>query len=56
MSRVSTSPFRLGMTCPGVFSDPVNREYQSLASGERFTDLGHVPARHAFVMGNGVRP
>ena len=31
---VSVSPFRLGMTCPGVFSDPANREYQSLASGE----------------------
>jgi hypothetical protein len=42
---VSVSPFRLGMTCPGVFSDPVNREYQSLASGETFTDLAHVPSR-----------
>jgi hypothetical protein len=42
---VSVSPFRLGMTCPGVFSDPANREYQSLASGETFTDLAHVPSR-----------
>jgi hypothetical protein len=55
MSRMSTSPFRLGLTCSGVFSNPVNREYQSLASGERFTDLGLVPARHAFVMGKGAR-
>lgn len=42
---VSVSPFRLGMTCPGVFSDPANREYQSLASGEAFTDLARVPSR-----------
>ena len=43
--RVSTSPFRIGVTCPGVFSDPANREYQSLASGATFTDLAHVPSR-----------
>lgn len=55
MSRVSTSQFRPGITCPGVFCDPVNREYQSLASRDRFTDLGHVPARHGFVMGKGTR-
>ena len=42
---VSVSPFRLGMTCPGVFSDPANGEYQSLASGEIFTDLARVPSR-----------
>ncbi len=42
--RVSTSPFRLGMTCPGVFSDPAAKEYQSLASGQTFTDLAHVPS------------
>lgn len=54
MSRVSNSPFRPGITGPGVFSDPVNREYQSLASRDRFTDLGHVPARHGFVMGMGA--
>lgn len=41
--RVSTSPFRLGMTCPGVFSDPANREYQALAAGQVFTDLTRVP-------------
>jgi len=42
---VSVSPFRLGMTCPGVFSDPSKGEYQSLASGEVFTDLSRVPSR-----------
>ncbi len=41
--RVATSPIQFGMTCPGLFSDPANREYQSLASGERFTDLHKVP-------------
>jgi len=41
--RVATSPFAFGMTCPVVFSDPRNREYQSLAIGEKFTDLKHVP-------------
>ena len=42
--RVSTSPFRIGMTCPGVFSDPAAKEYQALASGQPFTDLAHVPS------------
>ena len=42
---VSVSPFRLGMTCPGVFSDPAKGEYQSLTSGEVFTDLSRVPSR-----------
>lgn len=42
--RVSTSPFRIGMTCPGVFSDPAAKEYQSLASGQTFTDLARVPS------------
>ncbi|MFM8578466.1 MAG: hypothetical protein ACKOCN_06665 [Planctomycetaceae bacterium] len=41
---VSTSPFRMGMTCPGVFSDPASGEYQSLASGQPFTDLSRVPS------------
>jgi len=41
---VSVSPFKLGMTCPGVFSDPVNGEYQSLAGGQPFTDLARVPS------------
>lgn len=42
--RVSTSPFRIGMTCPGVFSDPAAKEYQALASGQPFTDLANVPS------------
>jgi hypothetical protein len=41
--RISTSPFRFGMTAPGVFSDPGNREYQSFAAGKRFQDLRRVP-------------
>ncbi|MGV3723458.1 MAG: hypothetical protein ACO1SX_21390, partial [Actinomycetota bacterium] len=41
--QVSTSRFRFGMTAPGVFSDPKNREYQSFASGKRFKDLRRVP-------------
>lgn len=40
---ISTSRFTLGMTCPHVFSAPESREYQSLALGERFTELGRVP-------------
>jgi hypothetical protein len=41
--RIATSPFQLGMTCPHVFSDPANREYQSLAVGAEFDALGRVP-------------
>lgn len=41
--RIATSPFRFGYTNPGVFSDPVKREYQSFAIGARFTDLTQVP-------------
>jgi hypothetical protein len=41
--RVATSPFRLGMTNPGVVGDPAERQYQSLAIGERFTSLTKVP-------------
>jgi len=41
---ISTSPFRLGMTNPGVFSDPANGEYQQLAVGATFTDLAAVPS------------
>ena len=40
---ISTSPFHLGMTNPGVFSDPVNGEYQMLAVGETFSDLAEIP-------------
>ena len=41
---VSVSPFRLGMTNPGVFSDPAGGEYQSLAMAATFTDLARVPS------------
>ena len=41
--RVAVSPFEMGMTCPVVFSNPANREYQSLAVNKTFTDLTKVP-------------
>jgi hypothetical protein len=41
--RVATSPFALGMNCPGVVGDPAEAQYQSLAPGERFTSLRRVP-------------
>ena len=41
---ISVSPFRLGMTNPGVFSDPANGEYQQLAMGATFTNLSAVPS------------
>ena len=41
--RVATAPFRLGMTNPTVVGDPAIGHYQSLALGERFTDLRKVP-------------
>lgn len=41
---ISTSPFRLGLTNPGIFSDPANGEYQQLAVGASFTDLARVPS------------
>lgn len=41
--RIATSPIRFGMTCPGVFSDPKQREYQSLLPGAKWTDLARVP-------------
>ena len=40
---ISTSPFRLGMTNPGVFSDPALGEYQMLAEGETFGDVREIP-------------
>ncbi|XHR27314.1 MAG: phosphoenolpyruvate--protein phosphotransferase [Chthoniobacteraceae bacterium] len=40
---ISASPFQFGMTCPYVFSNPQNGEYQSLAIGAEFSDLAHVP-------------
>ncbi len=41
--RVTTSPFALGMTTPGEFSEPATGSYQSFAVGEKFTDLRKVP-------------
>jgi hypothetical protein len=40
---VATAPFRLGMTNPTVVGDPAERQYQSLAIGQRFTRLVRVP-------------
>ncbi len=42
--RIATSAFRFGMTCPSLFSDPKNREYQALQPGAKWTDLTKVPA------------
>ncbi|MSU62449.1 MAG: hypothetical protein EXS31_08640 [Pedosphaera sp.] len=42
--RIATSAIRFGMTCPSLFSDPKQREYQSLLPGTRWTDLSKVPA------------
>ncbi len=42
--RIATSAFRFGMTCPGLFSDPKQREYQALLPGAKWTDLTKVPA------------
>jgi hypothetical protein len=41
--RIATSAFRFGMTCPALFSDPKQREYQSLLPGAKWTDLTKVP-------------
>ncbi len=42
--RIATSAIRFGMTCLLLFSDPKQREYQSLLPGARWTDLSKVPA------------
>lgn len=42
--RIATSAFRFGMTCPSLFSDPKQREYQALLPGAKWTDLAKVPA------------
>lgn len=42
--RIATSPFSFGMTCPGLFSDPRQREYQALLPGAKWTDLSKVPS------------
>lgn len=41
--RIATSRIRFGMTSPVLFSNPVNREYQSFAVGRRFESLTRVP-------------
>lgn len=41
--RLATSPVKFGMTCPSIFSDPRQREYQSLMPGTRWKDLTRVP-------------
>lgn len=41
--RITTSPFRFGMTPPGLFSNPAAGEYQSLQPAQKFTDLAKVP-------------
>lgn len=41
--RIATSPIHFGMTAPGLFSDPKNREYQSLLPGAKWTNLTKVP-------------
>jgi hypothetical protein len=40
---ISTSRFALGMTAPGLLSDPAEGAYASLADGKRFTNLAKVP-------------
>lgn len=42
---ISTSPFQLAMTNPGIFSDPAVGEYQSLDCGKEFVDLTRVPSQ-----------
>lgn len=41
--RIATSVFRFGMTCPSLFSDPKQREYQALLPGAKWSDLTRVP-------------
>jgi hypothetical protein len=41
--KVQSSPFVLGMTNPVLFSNPENREYQSLEIAAKFTLLSSVP-------------
>ena len=41
--RIAVSPFQFGMTCPGLFSNPRDREYQSLLPGAKWKDLSKVP-------------
>ncbi len=41
--RIATSAIRFGMTNPGLFSDPKQREYQALLPGAKWNDLAKVP-------------
>ncbi|MFM7167442.1 MAG: hypothetical protein ACKO3T_19540 [Planctomycetaceae bacterium] len=41
--RITTSPIKFGMTCPGIFSEPQNGEYQRLQPGQRWASLTAVP-------------
>lgn len=41
---VATSPFDLGLTFPGIFSNPRNREYQALRPNAGFSRLDQVPS------------
>ncbi len=41
--RIASSPFRFGMTNPGLFSDPKQREYQSFLPGAKWMSLSKVP-------------
>ncbi len=41
--RIATSRIQFGRTEPFLFSNPVNREYQSFAIGQRFDSLTRVP-------------
>lgn len=42
--RITARPFKLGLTCPHVFSSPLQGEYQSLALGADFQGLAEVPS------------
>ena len=41
--KLSASPYRFGMTYPGTFSDPAQREYQALQPGQRWNSMSQVP-------------
>lgn len=41
--RIATSKIQFGMTCPGIFSNPLSREYQRLLPGARWESLTKVP-------------
>lgn len=42
--KISSRPFKLGLVCPHVFSQPQNGEYQTLQPAAEFTDLAQVPS------------